>query len=117
MSATNLKPLQDAIKLLADVAIDSVKAAGDSSPVAKAVEFENLLSDLLVLIPEIGEIPASAEHLLPEDFVTLTQNLAEDLVLPNGKAMNLITASITLLKNIELYIVPNIQAIIAAAKS
>jgi hypothetical protein len=114
--STNLKPLQDCIKLLADVAVDSVAASKSGGSAAAIVgDFSNVLSDLIVLLPEIGSIP-SVSSLGEADYAALVASLGVDLVLP-GKPGAIVTASLKTLSDIVTIIVPDVQAIVSAAKA
>ena len=114
--SVNLKPLQDAVKLVADVVLDSVNAAEQGGGVAAEVgDFANILSDLVVLLPEVGMMP-SPSSLSPEDYAALVASLGADLVVP-GKAGAVVEASLKLLGDLAAVIVPDVMAIIAASKS
>ena len=115
MSNANLKPLQDAIKLIADVVQDTINAMEEGNSLSKISDFSNILPDLMVLLPEIGEIPNPAT-LLPDDYAVLVGTLTSDLVVP-GKAGKIVDASLKLLSDIIGVIVPDVQAVIAAAES
>ena len=59
MGTTNLKALQDAVKLIVDAVNDSIKvAATGGNPLVALASYQNLIPDLMTLAPEIGEIPA-----------------------------------------------------------
>lgn len=113
--ATNLAPLQAAIKLIADAVSDAVASKGDSNSVLKAAQFENLIPDVLALLPQIGQISLSG--LAPADYTTLLTNLAADLALPAGNTASIINASVKLLEDLTTVIYPDVLALIAAAKS
>ena len=115
--STNLTALQSAIKLVADAAMDSVKAIGDSNTASKMAEYENLIPDLMALVPQIGQIPAEASALQPADYAALIQILATDLALPAGHVEGIITVSLKLLTDIVTVIVPDVQALIAAIQA
>jgi hypothetical protein len=116
--ATNLTALQTAIKLIADATTDSIKAAGDSTTAAKIAEYENLLSDVIALIPQIGDIPTEASALAPADYATLVANLATDLALPAGsKLENIVNASVQIISTVATTVVPQVEALIAAVKA
>lgn len=117
MSQTDLTALKKAVKLVADAVSDSIKAAADTSGAAKLIEFQNLVPDILNLIQDIGSVPAEASHLAPEDFATLIAELAADLVLPVGKTEELVKTSLKLLSDIAVVVLPDVAAVIAAAKS
>ena len=115
--ATNLTALQAAIKVVADVVSDSVAAASATSSAAKLADFENLLPDVMALIPQIGDVPSEASALAPADYATLVESLASDLSLPNGKVESIITAAVKLISDIATVIVPDVEAVLAAAKA
>jgi hypothetical protein len=114
--ATNLVALQAAVKLVADAVDDGIKAAGDSSALSKAMEFENLLADLINLLPQIGDIPSEASQLQTADYISLLGSLGADLVLPAGKAQNILSSSIKFISDIASVMVPDVEALIAAIK-
>lgn len=113
--AANLAPLKAAIKLIADATRDVMKAAGETNPTMKLLDFQNLIPDVLALMPQIGNISLSG--LSPADYSTLLTELATDLALPAGHTAAIINASIKLLEDIALVIVPDVEALIAAAKA
>ena len=113
--ATNLVPLKAAIKLIADAAGDAVKAVGDATPIGKVLEFQNLVPDLLALMPQIGQI--SLNGLAPEDYAALLTELATDLALPAGHTAAIVNASIKLLEDVALTLAPDVQALLAAVKA
>ncbi len=114
---TDITVLKNAIKLVAHAVNDSVKAAADATLAAKFVDFQNLIPDVLVLLPNIGEIPKEAAHLDPEDYAALLAEIATDLTLPPGKTEEIVKASIKLLSDVALVMVPDVAALIAAAKA
>lgn len=115
--ATNLSALKAAIKLVADAATDSIKAAGDATSAAKLSEYSNLLPDVMALIPQIGDVPVEAKALAEADYSTLLQELVADLALPEGHVKQVIAASLKLLTDIAMVVVPDVEALIAAIKS
>jgi hypothetical protein len=115
--STNIKPLQDAIKLICDLAVDSVHAGSVTGSSAKLAEYQNILPDLLILLPEIGDLPTSVTSLSEADISTLIGTIGDDLSFPPGKAQNIVQASLKLLEDIAGYIVPDVEAIITAAHS
>jgi hypothetical protein len=84
--ATNLTAPQTAIKLIADATTDSIKAAGDSTTAAKIAEYE-LLSDVIALIPQIGDIPTEASA-LGEGCVLLGTSVSGTMITFNWNAFN-----------------------------
>jgi hypothetical protein len=113
--ATNLVPLQAAIKLIADAAGDAIKASGDSSTALKAAEFENLIPDVLALLPQIGQI--SLAGLAPADYATLLTNLATDLALPASHTAAIINASIKVIEDLVTVVYPDVKVLIAAIQA
>lgn len=114
---TNLSALQAAIKLLADLINDSIKAAGDSSIPAKLEDFSNIIPDIMALIPSIGSIPSEAAAMQPADYGALVSSLAADMALPEGKAANMINAGVKIISDLASIIVPDVEAFIVAANS
>lgn len=114
---TNLSALQAAIKLLADLINDSIKAAGDSSIPLKLEEFSNIIPDIMALIPAIGLIPTEAAALQPADYGSLVASFSNDMALPEGKAANIINASVKIISDLASIIIPDVQALIVAANS
>jgi hypothetical protein len=99
--------LQAAVKLLADAASD---VASHASGVAG---YENLLPDLLGVLPQVGQIGAQIKALEPADYETLLATVASDLSLPTGKTALVVAASMKLLENLAT----DIEAVVAASKS
>lgn len=117
MSQTDLSALKKAIKLVSDAVNDSIKASKDESGAAKMLEYQNLIPDVLNLLPDIGLIPQEAGHLQPEDFASLLAEVATDLALPVGKAEEVVKASIKLLSDVAVVVVPDVAALIKAIKA
>lgn len=114
---TDISALKKAIKLVADAVNDTIKASGDSNGTAKLMEYQNLLPDILNLLPVIGEIPKEAEHLDAEAYAALIAELAADLILPIGKTESVVKTSLKLLSDVAVVIVPDVLAVIAATKA
>lgn len=108
MSTPNITALLAACKVLADVVNDA--AAGSSVD-----GYANVLPDLMILIPQIGEIGAEAKSLATSDYETLVSQLAGYLNLGSGKAEAVLQASIKLLSDLQPVVV-DVQALIAATK-
>lgn len=113
--AANLVPLKAAIKLIADAANDAIKAAGDTNPTLKLLDFQNLIPDVLALLPQIGSISLSG--LAPADYTALLTELTTDLALPAGHTAAIINASIKLIEDLIAVIVPDVEALVAASKA
>ncbi len=113
---TDISALKKVVKLVADAVNDSIKASADADGTAKLMEFQNLIPDILALLPSIDEIPKEIHLLDAESYAALVAELAVDLVLPVGKTENIVKASLKLLGDIVLVIVPDVQAIAEAAK-
>lgn len=113
---TDIDALKKAIKLVADAVNDSVKAAADTSSAAKLLEYQNLIPDILSLLPVIGEIPVEASNLSAEDYAALIAEVGADLALPAGKTEEIVKASLKLLSDIVLVVIPDIAAVVAASK-
>lgn len=107
----DLKALQQAIKLVADVANAAVKAQTDTTAQAKIAEFAVVLPDLLALLPLIGDIESEVNALAPADYATLLANLATDLSIQNTKIAGIVNASIKLLGDLAVDVPVLIQAI------
>ena len=115
MSA-NIQPYKDAIKLLTDAVMDSLAASSaNGNTQVILTTFLNVLSDLLVLLPELSQMPAPSS-LADSDYVQLVAALSADLVLP-GKPGAVLEASMKLLSDMVSVMVPDLLAISAAAKS
>jgi hypothetical protein len=112
MSVANIKPLEDCVKLLAHLIADSIKASHDKNSIARVMEFSNILGDLVVLIPEMGNI--SLEGLSASDITHLASVLGENL--GDAKAAAVSEAAVKCVEDICNVIVPDIQAVIAAVK-
>lgn len=112
--ATNLAPLKAAIKLVADGVADGIKAAGEATSAAKLVDFQNLIPDILTLLPQIGDL--SVNGLSSQDYATLLAELATDLAIPNSHIAGIVNASVKLLQDIVVVIVPDVEALVEAIK-
>lgn len=112
--ATDLTALQAAIKLVADVIVDTEKAA--TTPANKFLAYANIIPDIEALIPKIGELPAEVTALAPQDYATLLTTFAADMTLSTAKAQALLASSVKLISDLITYIVPDVQAVIAATK-
>ena len=111
----NLKPLQDAVKLLADLASDSVKAAGDKGNSAVVLaDFGSVFEDLFVLLPELSSFP-NLKDLDGKDYTSLLMTLASDLTL-SGKSQNVLNACLKLLGDLVTYVYPDVVALVQTAK-
>lgn len=108
--ATDLTALKAAVKLVADAVTD-----GLSSGVG-TVKYANLVPDALALLPTIGDIPTEISQLAAADYAALVTELASDLKLPTAKSEAVFAASIKLLSDLSLVLVPDVQAVIAATK-
>jgi hypothetical protein len=115
--ATGTKALQAAIKLVADAVDDTVETvAAGGNPITAVLKYENLIGDLITLVPQIGEIPAEAKALTPADYVALVNALVADLGVTDAHAGSIIEASVALLSELATTILPKVQALIAAVK-
>lgn len=112
---TNLGPLKAAIKLVADAVSDGIKASGDATTPAKLADFQNLIPDVLNLIPQIGQISLSG--LAPADYAALLAELAVDLAIPQAHTAAIVNASIKLLQDVATIIVPDIESVLAAVQA
>lgn len=112
---TNLAPLKAAIKLIADAGNDVVKSLSDTTAAAKLAEFQNLITDLMTLVPQIGQISLSG--LAPADYAALLAELAVDLAIPQAHTAAIVNTSIKLLEDIATVIYPDVTALIAAIQA
>lgn len=111
----NLKALSQAIKTLADAVKDTMAAIQPGQSIlGRLASYSNLIPDLEALIPQIGDIVGEASALKPEDYVTLVSLLVTDLAVTDEKAKAIIAASLKLLSDLALVIVPDAQSLIAA---
>lgn len=115
--STNLQALKSAIKTVADAVNDTVAAIKPGqSIVARVANYYNLVADLESLVPQIGDIPAEVSALAAADYLTLTSELVTDLAVSDAKAQAIITASLKLLSDLALTILPDVEALVAATK-
>ena len=98
--------LQAAIKLVADAASDVVSGASGIAG------YENLLPDLIGLLPQIGQIKSDISALSPADYEVILVDLAKDMNLPAGKTASVVAASVKLLTDLAT----DIEAVVAATK-
>ena len=114
---TNLTALTSALALIADAAKDTVLAlVPGQSVLSELLDYENLIADLENLVPQIGQIPTEVSQMVPEDYLTLTQTFVTDLAITNEKAQTIIAASLQLLNDLVLKVLPDVEALVAAVK-
>lgn len=117
MGTTNLKALQDAVKLIVDAVNDSIKvAATGGNPLVALASYQNLIPDLMTLAPEIGEIPADVSAMNPSDYVTLVTGLVGQLGLTDAHVGTILGAALGLLQHIVADVLPSTTALIAAVQ-
>lgn len=104
-------------KFLGDVVEDAIHAAEDSNASQKLLEFTNLLPDALALVPLLTQIGSEAVSLEPADYAALVAQLAIDMSLPAGKVANIVKACLKTLEDLLVVFVPDVEAIVQAAKS
>lgn len=115
---TNISALKKAIKLLADAAVDTEKVvATGASPLGALLTYRNLIPDVLALVPVIGELPAEAKDLKPEDYVALVQEFATDLAITDARASSLVDAGLALLQEMATGFLPKLEALAAAFRA
>lgn len=115
---TDVTALTSALNLIADAANDTIAAATAGTTAAqKVMDFENLLPDLMALIPQIGNIPAEAKALQSADYITLVESFVTRLGVTNTHAEAIIAASLKLLTDIVNVIIPDVQGLVAAIKA
>lgn len=111
---TDLSALTAALDLLVDAGKDTMSAQGNA--LQRITAYENLVPDLMALVPKIGDIPEEAKALKPEDYMSLTKHVVERLAVSDAHAQGVIDASINLLNDLVTYIVPDVTALLAAIK-
>lgn len=110
--------LKAAIKLLADLAIDTEKViAAGGSPLVALFTYKNLIPDIMALAPHIGELPKSVHDLAPDDYVALVGELVKDMAITDAHAGAVISAGLAVLQELTLGVVPKVQALAAAVKA
>ena len=113
----NVTVLNQALKLISDAAIDTQKVVSSTdSALVKLFSYENLVGDLMALLPQIGQIPAEVSQLLPADYTELAQTFVNDLKLTDVQAKTIIEASLKLLNDLALVVLPDVEALITAIK-
>lgn len=114
---TNLVGLTAIINLIGDVARDTIIGLGKGENAIQRIgDYENLLPDITALIHTVGDVPAEASALQPQDYLTLMETLAARLVISNTHAGNIIEASLLLLNHITNIVVPDIKQLLDAVK-
>lgn len=111
---TNLTALAGAIKLVADAAKDASSMTTGAGTLGAIMGFENLVPDVLAVLPEIGDIPAEVTKLTPADYLTLVDMLVTDLAVSNAHAQSIIGPSLTLLKDLVTVVLPDLKALVSA---
>jgi hypothetical protein len=114
----NVTALQAAIKMLTDAINDTLSAVEPNQNILKEVfDYENLLPDLIALVPQIGQIPSEVSALQPADYASLLQGLVSELNVTNEKAQAIIAASLKVLADIATVVVPDVQNLIAVIQA
>lgn len=111
--ATDINALKAAIRLVAHET-NAFLVSGSKFELAN---HQRLIPDLFALIPVMGEIPAEAKDLDPNELAELVAHFAAELALPVGRTQRIVEASVKLIHDIVVVIVPDVQAVIEAAKS
>lgn len=106
------------IKLVADAAKDTVAALQPGqSLLVKLASYQNLISDVQALAPQVGDLKAEVAALKPEDYVALAGVLVADLALEQGKAQAIVTASLDLAAELVGPVLTKAEAVVAAVKA
>ena len=115
--ATDLEALKSAIKLVADAARDTIEAmAAGGGSVATAISFSDIIPDVFQLVPKIGEIPSEVKSLSPNDYMTLVNELVQDLNITDAHAGSIIDAATKLLQECIGNVAPLVQELVSAVK-
>lgn len=113
MTATpaQLAALKSAVKLVAHVVSDSMKALKDATLAAKLADYSNIIPDLQTMLPEMGDISVSS--LAPEDYAALVVEIGQDFQLTDAHAEAIVTASIALIVGL----IAPVKALMSAIKA
>lgn len=113
----DLSALQAALNLIADAAHDYTSA--DPANNKDLSNYQNLLPDVLALVPKIGEIPAEIKGLTLADGVSLVTALAARVIIPEEHAEKVLNASLEVLKLIPSLVtsIQNLHSAVTAAKT
>lgn len=107
MPSKNLAALIAVTKLLADAAND-FQVNGKT-----AATFENLIPDVIALMPLLSDIPTEAKGLAIADYEALLAQLVTDLMIANAKAKAYVDAALLFLTGA----MPGVTALITASKT
>lgn len=111
--STDINGLKAAIGLVAHT-VSAVMKSGGKFEIGN---HQRLIPDIFALVPVIGEIPAEAKDLDPNEMSELVAHFAAELALPVGRTQRVVEASIKLIHDIVVVIVPDVKAVIEAANS
>lgn len=113
----DVSALQAALDLLADAAHDYITTTPDAS--GGLAQYQNLLPDVLALVPKIGQIPAEVKGITLADGVTLVSALAARVSIPDDHAEKVLTAALEVLKLIPALAtsIENLHLAVASAKT
>lgn len=114
--ATDIKALQSALNLIADAAHDYITSKENGST-SNFATYENLLPDVLALVPQIGEIPTEVKALTVEDGLILVNGLMARVAISDVHAEAVISASLKILNDVISVLVPDIKALSDAIKA
>jgi hypothetical protein len=116
--AHNLNALKAGLKMVVDAGKDSLAliAAGSGvGSVFKAIlAYQNLLADLMDLVPQIGEIPSEAAQLSAEDALELASYLVAECGLHEGHVKDAIESGLVLLNHVVHDVMPVVGKVLPA---
>lgn len=104
------------VAVIAEAAKD-VEAAVQpgQTALARLMDLQGLAPKVMALIPEIGDI--SVAGLAPSDYISLAESLVSDLAISNAHAKAVVDAAFKLVVDVNQYVLPDVQALIAAIKA
>lgn len=118
MAETNIDALKKLVKVIADAAKDTVAAAQPGeSVVQRLMNYQNLVGDVIAVIPSVGEIPSEVADLSAEDYAALAKELVTDLGIADQHIAGIVNASLALVNDIIEVVVPDVNNLLAAVKA
>jgi len=108
--AKDLSALKSAIKVVADVVNDL------SSGSLNLAKFQNVLPDIIVMLPQLGSIPQQAKDLELADYEALIAEMSADLAIESSKMKAIVDASFPVINDL-LKMLPDLAALFKALKA
>lgn len=113
MFKDNFPTFYKLIGVLAEVVKDAEHAIKESGIVAKAIDFEPMIPELLVFLPMVGGLSAEIKKMGPSDYAAAAEELVAELGIVNGSAQAIIRAAFPIVDDLAA-LEPKVVALISA---